>query len=191
MRLLRCHADFREVEKVIRGRKAIHLGVGDSTPELIWSSRFFEEILMTDINEKFLSKLRNIAEKHLNVETYGVPASEEDDYDESLSWLMTIRREMGLTDLPPARAKRIGFLVMNAFEPNACCFDIALAFGFTDILKKAGGIGNLGLLIRGAKRVLKPGGILVMSDMNPLIDFNLLELFGLRRIGDHTFILRL
>lgn len=190
MRLLRCHADFREVEMVIYGEKAIHLGVGDSTPELLWSSRFFKEILMTDINEKFLAKLRNIADKHLNVETYGVPASDEDDYDESLSWLIEIRREMGLGDLPPVKARRIGFIVMDAFRLDACCFDIALAFGFTDMLRKAGGIGSLTPLIRGVKNVLRPGGIFVMSDLNPLVDYNFFELFGLERVGDHTFVIR-
>lgn len=190
MRLLRCHADFREVEIVVRGKRAVHLGIGDSTPELIWSSRFFDDILMTDLNERSLAKLRNVAERHLHVETYGVPASDEDDYDESLSWLIAVREEMGLGALPPVRARRIGFLVMDAFEPDACCFDTAIAFGFTDILRRAGGIGSLSSFIRGARRILRPGGVLIMSDINPVVDLNLLELSGLSRIGDHTFILR-
>ncbi|MGB9631554.1 MAG: hypothetical protein ACP5KE_04405 [Candidatus Methanodesulfokora sp.] len=190
MRLLRCHADFREVEMVVYGERAIHLGVGDSTPELLWSSRFFEDILMTDINEKPLAKLRNIANKHLNVKTYGVPASDEDDYYESLHWLMEMRKEMGLGDLPPIKARRIGFVVMDALRPDACCFDIALAFGFTDILRKAGGIGSLALLISGVKSILRPKGILVLSDLNPLVDCSFLELFGLERIGDHTFVVK-
>ncbi|HDD69181.1 MAG TPA: hypothetical protein ENG61_02340, partial [Candidatus Korarchaeota archaeon] len=164
--LIPFHAKLDEVEPLIgRAKSAIHLGIGDSIVEAVWSMKFFEEIVFTDVNASKLSVLAGFLEKNFprTISALDVsPVYPEIGLRRALLVLEDFRRSLGLKPLSPGfEARKIGIRLLNLLndEFQVQCFDRVLFFGFTSVFKKALDEGYpLTSLVSKILRLLKPSG---------------------------------
>ncbi|HIE23773.1 MAG TPA: hypothetical protein EYP68_06045 [Candidatus Korarchaeota archaeon] len=197
--LIPFHAKLDEVEPLIyEASSAIHLGIGESVVEAVWSMNFFEEITFTDIDEKKLGVLAGFLKKSFP-KTQLMTQIEPNDSDLRIEHVLRVltdtRRSLGLRRLRTRfRTKRINLRPLDILDLKGFNekFDFAFFFGFTTAFEKALETGHSLLLpISNIKRLLKKSGIAILSDFLPKEDVIMrLDDLGIERVGIYTFCIR-
>ncbi len=200
MHILPLHCKLDEVEKHVKpAEKVLHVGIGDSTVELLWSIKQHRELTLLDNDEVKLSHIAGFIKKYFpNIELFlnVNPRKPHTTLSRSNEILSRLRRSLNLPQLPNGYVTRkITILPMNILKVVDCSllpcesYDFIFAFGFTEILY--GREETLYIFIRNLHKLLKKGGKAVLSDIIPKgVVKDIMESSHIfRRVGKYTFIL--
>ena len=194
--LIPIHCNLREVESVVKpSHRVIHVGIGFSIVELLWSAKMFKEIHLTDIDLGKLSLIAGFVKRHLkNVKV--ISHVEARIPDVSLNYALKVLRDLrsgyGLKPFPKGfRVEVISIYRLNILDMNfksASTFDYVFSFGYSEILAKEE--TKIAVFDRNLREMVRDGGTIILSDI--LAGKNLREELkrnGLyTQIGEHTLV---
>ncbi|HDN01602.1 MAG TPA: hypothetical protein ENF42_01360 [Candidatus Bathyarchaeota archaeon] len=200
MHILPLHCKLDEVEKHVKpAEKVVHVGIGDSTVELLWSLKQHRELTLIDKDEVKLSYIAGFVKKYFpNIELYSKvsPRKPRATLNGSIKILTRLRSSLNLPPLPRGYVTgKVTVLLMDILKPVDCSllpcesYNFAFAFGFTEILHEREDM--LPVFIDNLRKLLKKGGKAVLSDIIPKgIVRDIIENSRIfRREGKYTYIL--
>ncbi len=176
MHILPVHCKLDEVERHVKpAGKVVHVGIGDSTVELLWSLKQHRELTLLDRDVVKLSHIVGFVKKYFpKIMLYSEVAPKEPaaTLRESLEVLIRLRSSLDLPVLPSGYiTRRVTVLHADILKPDICSvlpcesYDFIFAFGFTEILH--GREEMFSIFIGNLSKLLKTGGKAILSDILP------------------------